>query len=50
MTTGQIEAVARAMYESHDFVKGWDHPDTVRIWHDSMRRSAKAAIAAMQVG
>ncbi len=45
-----VEAVASAIYDSHRFVKSWDHPDTVRIWHDTVRTSAKAAIQAAGVG
>jgi hypothetical protein len=40
------DQVARAMYESHQLKKGWDHPDTVRLWHPIKKAEAKAAIAA----
>jgi hypothetical protein len=40
------DAVARAMYESHQFKKPWDHPDTIRLWHPIKKAEAKAAIAA----
>jgi len=43
-----IERVARAIYESHKFVRPWDHPQTVRMWHRSCRASASAAIEAMR--
>lgn len=40
------EAVARAIYESHQFKKPWDHPDTVRLWQPVCLREAKAALKA----
>ncbi len=46
MTEREITAVARAIYESHQFKKPWDHPDTIRLWHPTCKREARAAIAA----
>ena len=40
----RVERIAKAIYESHGFVKPWDHADTRRIWHDSMMSSARAAL------
>src|SRR6202012_1007923 len=28
-----LDKVAKAIYESHKFVKSWDHPDTKKTWH-----------------
>ena len=46
--TDLVERVAKAIYDSHQFVKPWDHPDTVRIWHYHMKADAKAAIAIVR--
>lgn len=46
--TEMVERVARAIYESYDFVKPWDHPDTVRIHHRHTKAAARAAIEAMR--
>lgn len=43
-----VERVAKAIYESHRFVRPWDHPNTVKLWHRSCRASARAAIEAMR--
>ena len=43
-----IEKEAKAIYDSHRFVKDWDHPDTQMKWHASMRAEARAAIKAMR--
>lgn len=43
-----IERVAKAIYDSHEFKKGWEHPDTKRLWHEFMRAEARAAIEAMR--
>jgi hypothetical protein len=39
-----INAVAKAMYDSHQFKKPWDHPDTVEKWHPWMTRQAAAMV------
>lgn len=39
-----LEETAKAIYESYEYVKPWDHPDTVRIHHDHTRKAAAAAI------
>lgn len=49
MTKAEAELelrVARAIYESHKFVRAWDHPRTVEMWHVACRREARAAIKA----
>lgn len=43
-----IEAMARAIYESNEFKKPWEHADTVRIWHPVGLREARAALAAIE--
>ena len=40
-----IERVARALYESNQFAKDWDHPHINPRWHDIYRRQAKVAVA-----
>ena len=41
-----VERVARAIYDSHSFVKDWQHPDTVRLWHPVCKAEAQAALKA----
>jgi hypothetical protein len=43
-----VEKVARAMYETNQFVRGWDHPKTAAMWHEIYRRKAIAALKAMR--
>ncbi len=43
-----IEICARAIYESHQFVKPWEHPDTVRIHHAYCRREARAVLTTLR--
>ncbi len=45
--TNRVERIAQAMYESNEFVKGWDHEDTVRLYHAHYRDLAEVAITAM---
>lgn len=44
-----IEAMARAMYESIELKRRWEHPDTVRIWHPMELKQARAALDAIEV-
>lgn len=41
-----LEKVARAIYESHEFVRPWDHPKSVG-WHRVCRAEARAALTAL---
>lgn len=42
-----IEMVAKAIYDSYQFVRPWDHATTQRIHGGHTRRAATAAIAAL---
>lgn len=42
-----IEAMARAIYESHRFVRPWDDPRTQETHGYHCRESARAAFAAL---
>jgi len=39
-----LEKVARALYHTNKFIRPWDDPKTIRLWHPVMYRYAKAAI------
>lgn len=43
-----IEKMARAIYESNEFARGWDHPKTMALWHNLCRAEAIAALKAMR--
>lgn len=43
-----VEKMAKAMYESHEFVRPWEHPDAQRIHGKYLRNSAIAALKAMK--
>jgi len=42
--TDIVEIMARAIYESHEFVKPWDEANH---WHDLCRAETRAAITAL---
>ena len=45
---GKVETIAKAIYDSHEFVKPWEHPDTQRLWRVSCMRSALAVLKALR--
>lgn len=42
------DRLAKAFYESHGFVRPWDHPRTAELWHDACRRHALAFLVIMR--
>lgn len=44
MADEMVERVAKAMYNSHEFVKGWDHPKLNKAWRPLYRKLARIAI------
>lgn len=38
-----VERIAKAIYDSYEFVKGWDHPDTKKHYRHT-RKAARAAL------
>ena len=43
-----VERMAKAMYERHQFVRPWDDAEAQRVWGESMRLDAIAALKAMR--
>lgn len=43
-----VEKMAKAMYERHQFVRPWDDAEAQRVWGESMRLDAIAALKAMR--
>jgi hypothetical protein len=39
-----IEQLAKAMYDANEFVRGWDHPRTNKMWHRIYRRYARICL------
>ncbi len=44
----KLEEVARAIYESHSFVRPWEHRDTARIWHEWCKNEARFVLNAIR--